>query len=101
MDFYEAHKSQRDKFEIITIHDPRATSFQMLDEKMADLSKNKWNGRKLPFPIILDTSGATLRAWGINAFPTAVLIDPEGKMVAKNHWGIDDQLEEELKKLKK
>jgi len=101
MDFYEAHKSQRDKFEIITIHDPQATNFQMLDEKMEALSKNKWNGRKLPFPIILDTTGSTLRAWKITGFPTAILINPEGQVVAQNHWGIDEQLGEELKKIKK
>lgn len=100
MEFAEAHKDKRDKFEILTIHDPQATSFAQLDEKLEKLSKDVWNGKKLPFPIILDTSGKTLQAWGIRGFPTAFLISPEGKIVASGHGGLERQLEEELKKMK-
>jgi hypothetical protein len=46
-----------------------------------------WHGRSLPFPILLDAQngqrGATVAAYGIQAFPTTILIDPEGKLVGQ------------------
>jgi hypothetical protein len=55
-----------------------------LDEKMEPLKEKYWKGRSLPFPILLDATGETLRAFGISAFPTNVLIDPEGRVVPGN-----------------
>lgn len=101
MEFVEEHKSDRAKFEILTIHDPSAPDFATLDPKLEALSTSAWGGKKLPFPIILDKSGATLQAWGIHAFPTAYLISPDGKIAASGHPnGLEKRLEAELKKMK-
>lgn len=40
-----------------------------------------WHGKHLPFPVLLDATGQTIRAFDINGFPTKLLIDPDGKLV--------------------
>jgi hypothetical protein len=52
-----------------------------------------WRGRDLPFPILLDATGQTLKDYGIRAFPTTLLIDPEGKLVGEAG---EKELEEKL-----
>ena len=83
LDFYEKHKSER--FEFVAFHDASAKTFAELDPKMERLEKDYWNGRKLPFPILLDASGATIKQYGVHAFPTQILIDPEGRLVGQGH----------------
>ncbi|KAF0245657.1 MAG: hypothetical protein FD180_1435 [Planctomycetota bacterium] len=95
MEFYEKHKDQRDRFEILAFHDARAKSFEELDEKLKPIIRDKWGGKSLPFPILLDASGDTIRKLGIHSFPTVILINPEGKLVK---GGGEAMLEEELKK---
>ena len=53
----------------------------MLDEKLAPIIRRTWRGRALPFPILLDTSGRFVEDYGIRGWPTAVLLDPEGRVV--------------------
>ena len=56
--------------------------------------EKRWKGKSLPFPILLDASGATVKSYGIQAFPTLVLIDPEGRVVK---GGSEALLAEKLK----
>lgn len=81
IEYYREHKS--DRFEFIAFHDHRATSFEELDAKLAErkIPDKYWNGRPLPFPILLDATGETLKTYRVSAFPTHILIDPEGRLV--------------------
>jgi thiol-disulfide isomerase/thioredoxin len=81
LDFAEDHAADRDKFVILTIHDPQATDFAMLDEKLKPIIRRWWRGRILPFPILLDTTGQTVKDYGVVNWPTVVLLDPEGRVV--------------------
>jgi thiol-disulfide isomerase/thioredoxin len=81
MDFAEAHAADRDRFVILAFHDPQATDFAMLDEKLEPIVRRPWRGRMLPFPILLDTTGQTVKDYGIVHWPTVVLLDPEGRVV--------------------
>ncbi|WP_422929156.1 redoxin domain-containing protein [Singulisphaera sp. PoT] len=81
VDFAEEHADDRDKFVILAVHDPQATDFAMLDERLKPIIKEHWQGKPLPLPIVLDTTGETVKDYGISSWPTAVLIDPEGKLV--------------------
>lgn len=81
IDFYAQHKS--DRFEFIAFHDASVQSFAELDPKMAKLQKEYWQERSLPFPILLDATGKTIRKFGVHAFPTQILIDPAGKLVGQ------------------
>jgi thiol-disulfide isomerase/thioredoxin len=96
IDFAEDHAADRDKFEIITIHDPKATDFAMLDAKLEPIVRREWRGRSLPFPIVLDTTGKTVEAYGIEHWPTVVLVDPQGH-VADFPVGIGFDAEDFLK----
>ena len=96
MDLYEAHEKHRDKFEIIAFHDGRVKDFPELDKKLESIKKSVWGGKDLPFPILLDASGETIKTFGIDKFPTTILIDPEGKLVGEAG---EDALEAKLPKL--
>jgi hypothetical protein len=93
IDLYEAHKKDREKFEIIAFHDGTMKDFADLDKKMESPKQKYWNGRDLPFPILLDATGQTIKDWGVHGFPTTLLIDPEGKLVGE---ASEDALAEKL-----
>lgn len=80
-DFAEDHAADRDKFVILTVCDPRTTDFAMLDEKLKPIIHRTWRGREFPFPILLDTTGQMVKDYGVPHWPTAILIDPEGRVV--------------------
>jgi hypothetical protein len=96
MALYEKHAALRDKFEVLAFHDASVRTFEELDEKLAPIIQERWNGKALPFPILLDPSRTTLKAYGISAFPTNVLIDPDGKVVKGN---AEKTLEQKLDEL--
>jgi hypothetical protein len=93
IDLYEAHKKDRNKFEILAFHDGTVKDFADLDKKMESPRSKYWGGHDLPFPILLDASGQTIKDWGVRAFPTTLLIDPEGKLVGEAQ---EKELEEKL-----
>ena len=81
MALYDEHADLREHFEILAFHDDRAKTFEELDAKMEVVREKYWEGRSLPFPILLDATGKTLEVYGISAFPTNVLLDPDGNVV--------------------
>jgi hypothetical protein len=93
IDLYEAHKNDRNKFEILAFHDGTVKDFAELDKKLETPRTKFWGGHDLPFPILLDATGQTIKDWGVRAFPTTLLIDPEGKLVGEAG---EQQLEEKL-----
>jgi len=93
MKLYQTHADRRAEFEILAFHDASVKDFAELDEKLAPIIENTWKGKTLPFPILLDASGETLKSYGIHAYPTTVLIDPQGRVYGK---GGEEMLEEVL-----
>ena len=81
---YEARSDQRDKFEVFAVHDKEIQSFADLDTKLTNIKNHYWQGKELPFPVLLDATGKTEELFGINAHPTGLLIDPEGKLVGES-----------------
>jgi len=96
IDLYETREKDRDKFEIIAFHDGTVKDFKELDEKLKTVKKMYWRDRDLPFPILLDSTGQTIKDYGVRAFPTTILIDPEGKLVGEAR---EEQLEAKLPEL--
>jgi thiol-disulfide isomerase/thioredoxin len=103
MDFVEDHAADRDRFVVLAVHDPQAADFAMLDEKLEPIIRRVWRGRRIPFPILLDTSGQTVKDYAIEGWPTAVLIDPEGSVVdvpakrfVMGSWACEDFLASKL-----
>ena len=108
MKFYDEFKDRRKDFEIVAFHDTKAKTFAELDPKLAPLKSQVWGGRDLPFPILLDATGNTLRSFGVSSFPTIIVIDPKGNVV--KHGGehtvrehlmtTDPEVRKSLRKLK-
>ena len=59
-------------------------TFEELDQKLALVIEKRWNGTGLPFPILLDSTWTTIKAYGISSYPTTLLLDPEGRVVKGN-----------------
>ncbi|MBI5865702.1 MAG: redoxin family protein [Planctomycetes bacterium] len=103
--FAEEHKAQADRFVILTFHhskDPLsepdlATIRPQIDRLLKDL----WKRDRFPFPILTDASHKTEQSWGVDRYPTAFLIDPNGKVVAQGVSGVHERLAEELAKADK
>lgn len=93
MRLQERFQEKRDQFAILAFHDDSVQDFEELDQKLAPIVSGTWKGEPLPFPILLDASGETIATWGIHAYPTSVLIDPEGLIVGADG---EERLEEIL-----
>ena len=93
-DFWDRHRAEKGRFEILGFHEPSVDSPETLDAK--------WKGRKLPFPQLFDAAGVTIREYGIDEYPTLVLVDPEGKVVQVGNEALLpdllERLEAELRK---
>lgn len=96
--FYEKHAAERDRFVLIAFHDASVKSLAEMDSQLQTrkIPQKFWGGKMLPFPVLLDSTGQTIKAWGIWAFPTEVLIDPEGNIVRRG-TGLEQLLEQKLK----
>jgi hypothetical protein len=68
---------------VFAVHDKTVESFADLDKKLVQIKERYWQGKDLPFPVLLDATGKTETLYGIRAHPTGVLIDPDGKLVGE------------------
>jgi glutathione peroxidase-family protein len=107
----DLHKKYGDKgLIIISIHpDSLVNSVEQIQEKLESFSKCCWNNTEIPFAVALDgggdcaiegtpqtAKGATTAAYGIQSFPTIVLIDKQGKIVKEFNVDDDTPLLEQL-----
>jgi thiol-disulfide isomerase/thioredoxin len=94
---------------IIGIHNDMINSVKDLEKEINKLSKECWEGRKIPFAIALDgggkckiegtnltSEGATTAAYGIQGYPSMVLIDKQGKVVSDFYPGPNNEQLEKL-----
>ena len=94
MEIWDEHPESRDKFVILAFHDKQAADFAQLDAKMKPIIENTWGGRELPFPILLDATGETVREYGIQSWPTSIAINPEGIVVPGGEYALAKTLPE-------
>ena len=73
--------AHRDQFAILTVHHTSAKTLDELQPQLEQVSKTFWKGNPLPFPILLDSTGQTIKDYDVSAYPTEFLIDPEGRLV--------------------
>jgi len=92
MQLYDEYPDDRDKFVFLAFHDKQAKDFDELDAKLVPIVRDTWDGRNLPFPILLDSTGQTVEEYGIRSWPTTILIDPEGKVVRGSEETLRDHL---------
>jgi thiol-disulfide isomerase/thioredoxin len=89
----DEHPGYGDRLVIVTVHDKSAKTRDDLENRLAQLVRDKWGGKPFPFPILLDTSGQTFRDYGVDGVPAEFLIDPYGRLVRP---GQDEQTLNEL-----
>lgn len=99
MKLYDDYRDVRDHFEILAFHDASAKTVAEIDAKLRERNviADRWGGRNLPFPVLVDDTRSTIDGWGIRAYPTIVLIDPEGKLVKR---GSERMLAEKLEEIR-
>ena len=89
--FHDKYLSDHGKFEIIGVHEG-ARSLKEMDENLKESIKGPWNGRTLPFPVLVDAGETTFTNFGIRSYPTQVLIDPEGMVVRDGQLSLLEQI---------
>jgi thiol-disulfide isomerase/thioredoxin len=93
----ELHDKYADKgLVIIAVHDDSVENIAEMEKHLEKIRKELWKGRDLPFLVALDgggelpvegrhapVKGATTAAYGVQGWPTYVLIDRDGKVQGK------------------
>lgn len=82
--FYEEHAADRDRFEILAICNTeveKAHTINAFDALAAPIVEKVWAGKPLPFPVLVDGEGKTSGVYGIQGWPSVLLIDPQGHLV--------------------
>jgi hypothetical protein len=81
--FYEAHKTQRDRFELVSICmvEQNTRTMADLDRVLKPIVKMVWGGKELPFPVLLDNTTKSMESFGVDLSGVTVLIDPSGRLV--------------------
>ncbi|MCP3979306.1 MAG: redoxin domain-containing protein [bacterium] len=95
---YDDYADLHDRFEILAFHHDSVDDFDELDDLVEAYAEEWWGGREFPFPSLLDTTGETVKRYGVTAWPTMVLIDPEGQVAAYGH--AKQLLEDKLRELR-
>ena len=88
--FYEEHAADRKRFEILSIcntEQEKAVTVEAFDPLAAPLVKELWGGKQLPFLVLIDGEAKTAGVYGIQHWPTLLLIDPEGHLVKNGDCG--------------
>jgi len=85
---------------IIAIHDNSVRSVPELEAEIDEARRLYWGRRDLPFPVGIDNGpgrGVAHEAYGVNEWPTTIVIDRQGNVAGKlSPWG---SLQRELPKL--
>ena len=83
--FYDRNRDRLGAFEILAIHENGVAGTITAGElrrRLDGLTRDQWSGEALPFPVLLDSSGDIIKAWGITAYPTVALINPKGELTS-------------------
>jgi WD40 repeat protein len=102
--FSKRHAEDRDRFEIITVHHNIPEQKLSPEAALPELVKRWQNtkdleGDEFPYPIVNDETNQTTEAYGINAYPTTVFIDPDGRVANVNGiWGLSEILKGRVEK---
>ena len=95
--FQEEHQGDRDRFQILALcidFDGELKSIADVNRALKPIVEHVWGGKSLPFPVLLDTTFLTWERFGLPGLGSAMLINPEGKVVAGDLATLDQILKE-------
>lgn len=81
IEFVRRQERNAEKFAILAVHDATVKTWEEYDAAVVKTRAGAWGGKDLPFPVLLDATGETLKAWGVEDLPRTALLDPEGRVV--------------------
>ncbi len=93
--FYEEHQDQRDRFEILALcvdPDGEVNSMAEVERRLEPIIKHVWDGKRLPFPILLDPTSETWMRFGLLGMGDVLLFDPEGRLVKGDETVLAEKL---------
>jgi len=98
--FHEEHAADRKRFEILAVcvgtEADGPKDIETFDRMMEPIIAKAWNGKALPFPVLIDGDANTFKAYNLLSVPSMVLIDPSGRVVKD---GDESVLAERLKEM--
>jgi thiol-disulfide isomerase/thioredoxin len=86
--FTNDHKNSSSAFRIVAIHEKSKgenSTWREFHDKTVLLQHERWHVMSLPFDVLYDESSRLTSAWGVVAFPTYALIDPDGNLVPQGN----------------
>ena len=89
---------------ILALHDQSVQSRDAYDRRIATVRERIWDGRDLPFRVVLDHPnnhdgstgeghGTTIKRYSVTGFPSLFLIDRDGTMIGRIKHSNHDRLE--------
>ena len=96
MEFYEKNAKSKSKFEIVGVcidYSGEIATVCELESRLAAIEARAWNGKTIPFPIVLDNSFKTWERYGIPGLGTIVLVDPEGRITEGDETTLQEILD--------
>jgi hypothetical protein len=95
--FYEAHRSRRDRFEVLAFCldvEGALKNIADLDRALEPVVRNAWGGKPLPFPVLLDNTFRTAESFGLSSIGDTLLIDPNGNLVEGDEKTLAEKIRE-------
>jgi hypothetical protein len=92
IDLYDTYPDRRDEFAIVIVHTqhPEVDDLTDLEPILygpGGISERYWNGRRLPFPLVFDGTGASFDPYGTLGY-FEMVIDPGGHLVRDGDTGL-------------
>ncbi len=107
-----SHRFEGRPIVILALHDQSVQSRVAYDRRIATVRQRLWEGRDLPFRVLLDQpdpdnhdgstgegNGTTIKRYSITSFPTLFLIDRDGTMIGAVDHSDHDRLESLVRNL--
>lgn len=98
MQFYDRHSDDRDRFEVIGVCidlTGEINTIDSLDAALKPIVEKVWQGKEIPFPIVLDNTFQSWERFGIPGFGTTILVDPQGNIVTGGIQELENVLQAE------
>jgi peroxiredoxin len=94
-------KYERDGLVVLAVHDASLKTLDEMKGKMQPILHRVFEGEPPRIPMALDGQGdrSVFGAYGIEAVPAVILIDPQGRVVRRYHHAGIPELEADVKAL--
>ncbi|QDV34569.1 redoxin domain-containing protein [Tautonia plasticadhaerens] len=93
--FHEEHGDRLDRFQVLSVFidtEGEVATVPEFERRLRPFVEHVWDGKDLPFPVLIDPSLRSWSSYSLDGFPTVLLIDPEGHLVEGDLSTLGDRL---------